>query len=1219
MKSILIKYNIIQLFTFTFFVTAFLNTAIAQPAKKSVFTFPTTIGPNESEDWPYSIFMSSDCIHLYFAGFNEIFPAGCSIKLQAPVIGKFNTITNTLVWEKTYFAMDNNNVTYQSRGTFWSIFEYNGEIIATGNQGKDQCSNVEAQNIFPMILKADAITGLAHAGYPKFIDAGTGKKLNFIFPFTDNGTVTGIYGLGSTDDNKSVISFLNSDGTVDPMLGNQGYFIGPEKVELKRMIKVSGLPNVKYAFIGTKKHNANDWDVYVGGLSDKGMNLVWGKEFSETDLIIANIYSDEPAGDNPLCSEIPETGLEGWENNVYEEGWDLKQLGTDLFLSCKFDFVLIDFPKPCNGFNSILNGNSKYEYIDMALVKIGANDGVYESAINIGTSDAPDFFPEIEIVDGKVTILGARSSIYNVNGQKRLKTDGKLTTYDSDLSFVEERLFSTEDWDINCSFDMALNCEGELFVTGNNDKNDEDYYFYKFSNGCQKYSKYVSTDEKVNRTISQQETWSSSKKVGAKITIQSGGILTINNNAVIEFGASWDLIDYDKLSQNNSTDKTPKIVIESGGRLNLNGCTLRGMIACPSNGMWDGIEVRDGGLITMVNSPTIQDAKIGILVDVGMYDADGQLNPTQSNGCGQVNAITGSIIDCRFGIHFAPCNANSSVINGINFSCSGGLKDPSYKALYSGNPSIPDGLYQLGTKTFISSNNVAGISITGGSISGGYFPPALRGIGIASWNSRVNLNGGVNINNVFIGLQADANDATRFFTITGGNSFNANFRGIIFRGGGMHKVMDDNEFTVKYPLYPNPTLFGSGIGIYNAGSILTRIEDNDFTAGQGNNTGTIGIVNENSGSGASLIKKNRFNNIDIGDQTQKDNGGLNLWCNKYISNRKGWSINPQIAGVFPSQGNCAPQNSLTPENEFQDPSCQLPLNHIRSTLGFTYWTKQSEQFVPACNSTIVSTQGCFELDLKSGCTETILLTPGNVNYYFTLVPTLPDGEERQLLVNDLIRYYIGAGNSENIHTLLQNESNENYKMTYAMLLLNEGNITGAQAVVASLPISSSETSSFTTYFNVLLYAVQNNISLGSLPENKVSILETLVEDRTLAAYASQAILITYYGKEYLLPIETESGLEYRSKGNDNSDDMNQMIRIQPNPVSDILSLKINILQESKLELEIRSINGNLISTTSMNGKNFDIKLDVSQFNSGVYLLRLKDQSEEIYLNKFIKL
>jgi hypothetical protein len=81
---------------------------------------------------------------------------------------------------------------------------------------------------------------------------------------------------------------------------------------------------------------------------------------------------------------------------------------------------------------------------------------------------------------------------------------------------------------------------------------------------------------------------------------------------------------------------------------------------------------------------------------------------------------------------------------------------------------------------------------------------------------------------------------------------------------------------------------------------------------------------------------------------------------------------------------------------------------------------------------------------------------GNVDYFLVLIPTLPDGTERQLLVNDLLRYYSNVEDWTIIKALLSNESDINSKLAYADILLDEGNITAAISVIDFMPSSSPE-------------------------------------------------------------------------------------------------------------------------------------------------------------------
>ncbi|MEO6189757.1 MAG: hypothetical protein ABIO44_04650 [Saprospiraceae bacterium] len=76
-----------------------LNGQPSNTSKKSVLSFKSLLTNEEedNEDWALSIYMSSDCIHMYYAGYTETRPTGCNtVKMHVPVVGRFNTITNTV-------------------------------------------------------------------------------------------------------------------------------------------------------------------------------------------------------------------------------------------------------------------------------------------------------------------------------------------------------------------------------------------------------------------------------------------------------------------------------------------------------------------------------------------------------------------------------------------------------------------------------------------------------------------------------------------------------------------------------------------------------------------------------------------------------------------------------------------------------------------------------------------------------------------------------------------------------------------------------------------------------------------------------------------------------------------------------------------------------------------------------------------------------------------
>ncbi len=901
----------------------------------------------------------------------------------------------------------------------------------------------------------------------------------------------------------------------------------------------------------------------------------------------------------------------GFENEI-ERGWDVIQDGDALYLSCMFD--VLD-----------LNGNDKdtqcpefipydfYTNVDVALLKIDLTDGDPIKGTNAAQFEASDFYPDIELKGGSLYLLGARTTYEN----DEVKTKTVVMTLNSDLEVEGEKQFNTLG-EINCSFDLNFNCEDEIIVTGNNEINEEDYYFYKLSNGCQLATIFDITN---NMTISGNTTWSSSQKVGASITVGDGGTLTINSAAVIEFGASWDLVDYNVLAENDAETKTPRIIVENGGELILDNCTLRGLSACANNAMWDGVELQNGGIVSMSNGAVIMDAKFGILADIGSYNANGHYNPTESDGGGIIQSNNTTITNCRRGIHFANCQSNPSTLASTTFSCTGYLKDPSYKTFYTPVASNEGFVHQLGTSSFVSAHIASGMVFSGCNwINTAVLPPDLRGIGIASYNAAYRVTDGSSMTDLYYGISAQTIDPLKFIYVSGNNQFIGNKTGIFLKGGNLHKIINDNHFESKVSYDSEVLPVQAGVGIYNSGATKILVEENAFSAGMGANKDyTYGIISENTGSAASLHKKNVFDNIQVGNQTQVNNGGLNLWCNEHQDNGKAWFINPQTTGAFPDQGWCGISASLTPENEFLDPACETALNHIQSSIDFAYWRKQFESSYPDCNSIIVSVPTCIE-DPKSGCEESILLTPGNVQDYFSEVNNIPEGTERQLLVNELLRYYVAASEIDTILLLLDVESGENYRMALALLLLNQGEISEAIDVVESLPVNSNETQNFSDLFYILVYAAQNELAISALPQAKIEDLEEIAQSRNIGGYSAQAILSQYYNKEFLSIIETDTSVEYRAQQNrlDKLKMINSLIRIHPNPVEDQLSITYQLPKSGQYSFSILSLDGKLWTQTNKVQNSGNQYINTAELPPGVYIISLNDDNIAYEFRKFIK-
>lgn len=655
-----------------------LNGQPSRTSKKSVLSFKSLLGSEEedNEDWALSIYMSSDCIHMYYAGYTETRPTGCNgIKMHVPVVGRFNTVTNTVDWVRTYFAnlKDPNTqqlTTIRSRGQFNAVYELNGQLYASGFQNILDCDADENNSAAPILLIANAKTGDPLPEYPifKVSDVISHNGLDYdvavnLLPVTKNGVSDGTVGIGKivphgvSGSPKSLVFLLNNDGTLNTNFGTDGYFIGPDNTRARQIVKIDNPTNdVHYIVIGEIANSATDYDVYVDALTEDGkLASSWNEKYlSET--ILGSLYTDNTSEDAPICSS-PGSYFE----NSIEWGWDVAQSGTNIYLSCIFDGVDNSIPDFYTQVCPEVPNDEVYSYKDIALIKLDLKDGKVISTVNVGVSEAYDFYPDLEVKDGRVCILGAKSRVENGN----VITDGKLSEFDEDLNLVSEKIFSSHtaanDWDINCSFDLAFTCDNEIIVCGNNDINDEDYYFYKFSNGCQQNIETNSTDITSRHVVSGTEIWNTSKKVMDKVIVPANTTLEITNNnpsqtnTIIEFGSSWELSDYDELSKNQTAGKEPRIVVESGGHLILNNCFLRGLLGCSGNSMWDGIEVQNGGHLEM-NNANISNARFGILASKGVYNTSGTLTPTNSTG-GSIEVTGSSIIDCEYGVYFSRTSA----------------------------------------------------------------------------------------------------------------------------------------------------------------------------------------------------------------------------------------------------------------------------------------------------------------------------------------------------------------------------------------------------------------------------------------------------------------------------------------------------------------------------------------------------------------------------------
>ncbi len=448
-----------------------------------------------------------------------------------------------------------------------------------------------------------------------------------------------------------------------------------------------------------------------------------------------------------------------------------------------------------------------------------------------------------------------------------------------------------------CLYKITEADDGGLVISGNTSHNFDDALLMKLRPDCQSKLVYdMLPDEYGNHLMPAGTTdWTTDHYLHGQVIVPAGSILNINS-ATIRFADSEQM------------QWPSRIIVEPGGRLQLNNSTLSAMENCPNN-MWDGVQVwgnffagqspsSNQGYASLRSGATIEHARTGLLVARGdPRDPLGAIIKESTGGI--VAAADGILRNNRYDAVFHPYEnrtpggnpiANISSFSRCTFITQGPLNNTNM---------VPRDHVAL---MAVRGINFRGCSFSNSMVGGGYQLPSHQGVGIHSMGSTFAVANHCSallpygtpcppantttssFTNLHRGILATTFDPSRTFSVD-----NATFTGTNY-GIRMEGIQDAavtrNTFSVPEPIIPG--ILGAVYGVYSDQCTGYSIQENAFLTTQptGQNS-KVGIIIKDSGKAPNLVYNNRFDQLYTGHIVQGKNRhaqtgeGLEIKCNDF--------------------------------------------------------------------------------------------------------------------------------------------------------------------------------------------------------------------------------------------------------------------------------------------------------------------------------------------------
>ncbi len=787
--------------------------------------------------------------------------------------------------------------------------------------------------------------------------------------------------------------------------------------------------------------------------------------------------------------------------------------------------------------------------------------------------------------------------------------------------------------------------------------------FIKFQDDVKLNRYYFDIDEEE---INANTSWTTSSlpnegevTVQKSITINPGKTLTIANGVIIHF---WD---------------DAKIIIEPGGRLNLNGKLTS---FCGKG--WKGIEVRgESDQSQYVISGHIYQGQVFTSGTAVIENAETAI---LASGPDVVNE-TGGIVICN-GTTFRN-NSHSVVFPSYQNTYPGGsgnvLKDNvSFfsNCVFEVNDSVP-----LPFRDFAKLSGVDGIKFEKctfkNEMTGEQTQWRHYGVGIRAADATFHVNRVCRPDVsacsdgdqcLFQGLAYGIYDAG----ILGNKPFsvkNAEFRNCYM---GIYQTQVDgatiivNRFTLG--TVPDESLMAEQFGIYIEGQTLGMdLQENTFTQSSGSADQVFGIYSQHLGAFNNVIRKNTFSGLDYANVAEGFNGkedkGLYFECNSNLHGTEfDFSVmedpnfqNPE--GIRPIQGitsattganlngagNIFYHNSNIHESDF--------FNDANFTMKYLYGPSTNREPL-YFDTTVVKKFGtndnqCVQNYCVEQCKTGAQLTTISSNYnstYTTYSGLLSSLYNSNGSINTTVQAKLTALKAimdedvrlEIQHIMYDTTSRDlsNLRSWLAKGLIYEADILKANSYAADRSWSNalSHLSSLTSTYHLsgtslaehnrytavitLLKNVYNNGgSVDVLNSPELFTLDSLRDlSFGLAKRTADNILMLYDSVSSLTFHVPGGSVQQRSAINNPLNIIDsQSVYVRPNPASEDITIDYNIQEQDQARFMLYDLNGQKVRDISLDAEFHSVKIELKDLPKGIYLYEVFTLSGKLQTGKIV--